>query len=125
MDNEEQTWTPGEILNRYRLGERDFTGLEISEDDGGSSFAGSSLDGADFSDAFIVAGFDGTSLRGARFIGANIKTCSFIGADIRQADFAGAGLDGTTFQASRLEDANFEGATIQSRVFSPGEVPDW
>lgn len=124
MNTGDRMWAPEEILQRYQRGERDFTGLEI-EEEGGTSFTGVCLDGADFSSAFIVASFERASLKGARFLGANLKTCSFLGADLRRADFAGAALDGTTFQASRLVDANFEGATIQSHVFSAGDVPDW
>ncbi len=123
MSSEDKVWTSSEILRRYRDGERDFHGLDISDSADSASFRDAVLDGADFSHAFIVAYFTKASLRDCRFFEANVKTCVFDGADLRGCDFSGAAIDAATFRAARLEGANFSGASEQGYVMKPGELP--
>ena len=56
--------TPAEVVRDYAAGRRDFLGVEVESEGGasrprGPEFRGAVLDGVDFSQAFIVATFDG------------------------------------------------------------------
>jgi hypothetical protein len=137
MSAEERVWRPSEILQRYKNGDRDFRGLEITgpepyvtEGDRfvsvnePESFRGAVLDGADFTGAFIVADFSKASLRNCKFP-ANVKTCSFDGADLTCCDFSDAAIDAATFKSAHFDRTNFSGATAHSYVMKPGEVPTW
>ena len=120
-----ETVTSDEILRRYLAGERDFSGLEIEDSADSAAFRGAVLDEADFSHSFIVADFQGASLRHARFTRANVKTCSYAEADLTNADFSGAILCSTTFLCALMRGAMFERAHFHSRELLSGEVPDW
>ena len=123
-DGEDRIWMPEEILAEYRAGQRDFRGREIEErPDDASSFRSASLDGADFSRAFIVADFRNASLRGCKFVGANVKTCCFDEADLSGCDFSNAAIDAATFSGARLDGARFDGAGAYGYSFKPGELP--
>ena len=111
-----------ELLDRYQRGERDFSNAELDTDPD-SDLSGVCLDNADFSHAFLVGNFRGTSLRGARFFQANVKTCDFREADLRDADFRGAGLCSALFDGAKLEGSKFAGAFIHSHEFKEGEMP--
>jgi uncharacterized protein YjbI with pentapeptide repeats len=113
-----------ELLDRYRAGERDFSGAELDQD-AGNDLSGVCLDGADLSRSYVVASFQRASLRGARFREANVKTCDFRGADLRDADFSGAALCSTRFDGARLDGARFFGASCHGLVLREGERPDW
>jgi len=113
-----------ELLSRYQAGERDFAGSELDEDPDGD-LAGLCLDGIDLSCSYVIAGFRGASLRGARFHNANLKTCEFDDADLTGADFTEAALCATSFKGARLDGARFEGAYYHSHTLAAGEVPDW
>ncbi len=125
MGADERVWTPSEILQRYKRGERDFHGLEISDGAGGesASFRGALLDGTDFSHCFIVADFSSARLRDCRFVEANVKTCRFDSADLLNADFFRAAIDAATFTNCNFEGANFENAGAYSYTFKKGELP--
>lgn len=125
MAVEERVWSPTEILLRYQRGERDFRSLDISDPEGvPAAFAGASLDGADFSHAFIVADFRGASLSTSRFVAANVKTCQFDGANLTAADFTDASIDGATFAGAKMEGATFLGAGWYDHTLKPGQLPD-
>ena len=125
MGTDERVWTPSEILQRYKQGERNFHGLEISDDSGdeSDSFRGALLDSADFSRCFIVADFDSARLRDCRFVEANVKTCKFDGADLLNADFSRAAIDAATFTNCNFEGANFDEAGAYGYTFNKGELP--
>jgi serine/threonine-protein kinase len=124
MDADERVWTPSEILERYKRGERDFHELDISDGvTDKTSFRGAVLDGADFSRCFIEADFSGARLRGCRFVRANVKTCMFDGADLQNADFSEAPIDGASFTDCKFEGASFEGAGAYGYTFKKGELP--
>lgn len=110
------------MLDRYQRGERDFTNAELDADPS-CDMSGICLDGADFSNAFLVANFRGASLRGARFVQANVKTCDFRDADLREADFRGAGLCSALFDGAMLDGTHFAGAYIHGYLLKEGETP--
>ena len=122
--NEDRVWRPAEIIRRYDAGERDFRGLEIGSEASSSDpeFRSADLEGADFSDCFIVADFTGARLRGAKF-SAIVKTCCFDRADLRNADFSGAAIDAATFDGADLEGATFEGAGAYGYTYGKGVMP--
>ena len=122
MPHDAPTTSFRELLDRYRRGERDFSGAELDADPD-SDLNGVCLDGADFSHAFLVASFRGASLRGARFFEANVKTCDFRDADLRDADFRGAALCSARFDGAKLDGATFAGAFVHSHEFKAGETP--
>jgi uncharacterized protein YjbI with pentapeptide repeats len=113
-----------ELVERYRAGERKFSGSDLDGDPDGD-IRGLTLDGIDLSDSFVVATFASSSLRGSSFRRANLKTCDFRGSDLRDADFSEAALDGTSFAGARLEGARFDGASIQGHLLGEDERPDW
>src|SRR5581483_1854092 len=109
-----------ELLERYREGERDFSGADLDQDPG-DDLTGVCLDGADFSRAWLRADFRRASLRGARFREATVKACDFRGADLREADFSGAALCGADFEGAVLDGARFVGAYYHSNVFGESD----
>ena len=122
--NEDRIWRPAEILRRYEAGERDFRGLQIESDAQPSDpeFRGANLEGADFSDCFILADFSGARLRGVKF-SANVKTCCFDRADLQDSDFSDAAIDSATFESADLDGATFEGAGAYGYTYAKGELP--
>lgn len=136
MSSDGVVWRPAQILERYRNGERDFRELDIydpppyhtvgdrfvSVDEPGS-FRDAVLDGADFGRSFIIADFNGASLRGASFADGNVKTSCFDGADLTDTNFAGSAIDAATFVGARLDGARLDGATVQSHRMTSGEIP--
>ena len=123
-EDEDRIWRPVEILRRYNAGERDFRGLQIESegDPSDSEFRDAILEGADFSDCFIVADFSGAHLRGVK-LSANVKTCCFDRTDLRDADFSNAAIDAATFDGAILEGATFEGAGAYGHKYMKGELP--
>jgi len=127
MGDSQRETTPAEIRLRYERGERDFRGLDIADSNNGidrQSFREALLDGADFTDAFIVADFTRARLRGCRFVGANVKTCSFDEADLAGANFSDAAIDAATFRSARLDGADFSNASMYGYTLKPGEFPE-
>jgi uncharacterized protein YjbI with pentapeptide repeats len=112
-----------ELLQRYRAGERDFTGTELDKQV--LDLRDATLEGADFSRSFITADFAGANLKCVLFVNANLKTCDFSNADLRDAIFSGAALDATIFTGANLQGAEFEGAYCYSRMLTAGEKPWW
>jgi 2-iminobutanoate/2-iminopropanoate deaminase len=125
MEVDDRVWTPAELLERYNQGERDFRGLEISDErENSGTFRDALLDGADFSHSFVDADFGGARLRNSKFVQANVKTCRFDGADLSNADFSGAAICSATFSSSNFQGAQFEGASVHGYAFGKGELPD-
>ncbi|MBV8147815.1 MAG: pentapeptide repeat-containing protein [Candidatus Eremiobacteraeota bacterium] len=88
----------------------------------GCNFAGSSLAGADLSNAvYVGSNFANADLRRASLRGAKFVAANFAGADLRGAvldgtdctacNFEGAKLDRASFSEARMTVANFEGFT--------------
>lgn len=69
-----------------------------------STWTGSSLQGADFSNANLEgANFEFADLRGANFTGARLKNAFFGGADLRDVKWSGAHLENTDIIAAAIE----------------------
>ncbi|MEL6263618.1 MAG: pentapeptide repeat-containing protein [Cyanobacteria bacterium J06626_6] len=82
-----------EFRNRYRDGERDFRGMDLS----GLTYLGT-IDGADFS-------------------GANLSDCDFVDRYVEESNFTRADLRRSTscfFVQCNLKDANLSSATYES-----------
>lgn len=113
--------TPGEIIQRYQRGERNFSWIELPEPE---SLRGSLLPGIIFDHAWIDSvDFTGANLRGASFVNAHLKCCTFDGADLRGGDFRGAGIDGATFGEAQMDGACFAGATTYGAELKNGDLP--
>lgn len=113
-----------ELLDCYRIGQRDFSGVELDEDPD-CDLRGVCLAGADLSRAFIVADFRDADLRGVRLADANLKTCDFRCTDLRGADFSGAALCSTRFAGALMQGARFAGSHYHSHQLGEEEQPDW
>ena len=113
----------GEVISRYRSGERYFGYLELEEPV--CDFRGVDLSRADFRHSFLVADFRDADLRSANFSHCNIKTCDFRGADLQAALFRQAALEGTEFERANFTEADFEGASIYGHRMLAGELPNW
>lgn len=104
-----------------------------------TSFAGSSLDFADFHDMKTTAlrmtaaglsgliatnavlprsNFDDADLRSATFDGADLRKCSFRGANLEGASFLGADLTGVDLRGARLCGAQFDPEAIATLSLS-------
>ena len=111
--------TPGDIMERYRRGERIFCQLEFPD---GASFRGQDLSGAVFDQCWIFsADFSEAVLRETSFRGSNLKCCDFTGADLTSADLRESGIDGATFTNARLKDVLLNGASAYGYVFKDGD----
>ncbi len=113
----------GEVISRYKNGERYFGHSELDEVT--CDFRGVDLSGTDFSHSFIVADFREAILTSVNFSHCNVKTCDFRGADLRGANFRDAALEGTEFAGAILEGAEFEGAVMYGGSMKLGDLPDW
>ncbi len=113
----------GEVIRRYRSGERYFGCSELEKPV--CNFRSVDLSGADFSHSFLVADFRDADLRSGNFSHCNIKTCDFRGADLRDAIFREAALEGTEFDSANLAGADFENASICGYRMLAEDLPDW
>ncbi|MGK7907287.1 MAG: pentapeptide repeat-containing protein [Synechococcus sp.] len=98
-----------QLLERYRLGERNFRRIMLTEaclgkvDLSGSDFTGADLTRADLSYA---------NLQGAIFVGAELGQATAEGADLTGVDLSRANLDRIQFKQSCLASANLDRATF-------------
>lgn len=110
---------PDELLNRYAEGERDFYGVNLSEqilsqvdlcgaDLSEAKLTKTVLDGANLTRVnFSRADLSGATLRRAELIWANLRKANLRGANLRGADLTGADLSGAD-----LSGADFGGAIL-------------
>ncbi len=103
-----------ELKERYLAGERDFSGLDLSNIDSSELSMGSiSLNGADFSNTNLRGvNFDYVYLRHTNFSDANLANASFIYANLSQANFSNANLENAKFHDAVLKEANFSNANL-------------
>ena len=109
----------GELVQKIRAGERDFTGLQLPPDSDLSKAEGYDalldyLKGEDLRAAPVLA--EGADLRGlkaprlalsfAKLAGANLKGCNLAGADMRRADFSNADFSQLVFDERGLDFTN-------------------
>jgi hypothetical protein len=114
-----------ELLTRYAAGERSFVGSELDSINEGIDLTGVILDGADFSDSWIVASFRDASLKGAIFRRANVKTCDFSGANLTDADFRDAPLEATKWSGAILSGCKFGVVTYYGATVCEAEFLDF
>ncbi len=98
-----------EILERYRKGERSFTGIKCSAVD----LNGIDISKADFSNSDLsFSNFDGSNLSGCNFAGCNMEWSSFRRTNLSGADFRKANLKYCDFSNAIFEHANLRDADL-------------
>jgi uncharacterized protein YjbI with pentapeptide repeats len=106
-----QKMTPDELLQRYAAGERNFRGVNLSDE----ILIWADLRGADLR---------GANLRGANLNWANLSRVNLIGADLRGADLAWANLNNADLRWANLSEANFSAANLSGTDWSGAIMPD-
>jgi uncharacterized protein YjbI with pentapeptide repeats len=94
-----------DLLNRYRLGERHFVGVEVEH----GNLQGVALPNAVFEDCCLNVDFRRSNLKNSRFINSNIKTCDF-----REANLTDACIESSSVEATRFKDAVTEGFVFRN-----------
>ncbi|MDT9263016.1 Rid family detoxifying hydrolase [Limnospira sp. PMC 1223.20] len=104
---------PQELIDRYRQGERDFPGVDLSDTNWpGCHLSKINLEGADFSNSELKnmvfnkanlknCNFSGSTLQSVKFVNADLTNAYFIQSDLRDIDFSGADLTGAQFGECR------------------------
>ena len=93
-----------ELLKRYGAGERDFTGIDLSE----ANLSGINLSGANFSEASLsVTNLSGANLSRANLSRARLNVARLSGANLNQAR-----LDGAILNVANLIRADLRGASL-------------
>jgi uncharacterized protein YjbI with pentapeptide repeats len=101
--------TPEWVLEQYKAGQRDFTGIELPEF---SSLRGVDLSGANFFDSWLSAvDLSEAILERVRFEDCNLKTSLFRKTSLRGASFQGSALCGADFKGADVRETKTEGAT--------------
>jgi len=106
-----QKMTAEELLKRYEAGERDFRGVNLSEE----ILLWADLHGANLS---------GANLRGVNFNWANLSGVDLTGADLSEADLAWANLSKADLSEANLSGANFSAASLNGADWSRAIMPD-
>lgn len=112
------------LLDKYALGERDFSGIDLSW----ASLNGASLPGVNFVEA-ILKGIDlrHSNLQGGEFMDAVFEGAKLSGADLSNANLEGANLIyadlsqtiliATNLKGVNLKGTNLSGALLQDAIF--------
>jgi hypothetical protein len=106
-----QKMTAEGLIQRYKAGQRDFRGVNLSEE----ILLWADLRGANFS---------GAILRGANFNWANLSGVDLTAADLRDADLAWANLNKADLREANLSGANFSAASLKGADWSRAIMPD-
>jgi hypothetical protein len=106
-----QKMTAEELIQRYKAGQRDFRGVNLSEE----ILLWADLRGANFS---------GSILRGTNFNWANLSEVDLTAADLRDADLAWANLKKADLREANLSGANFSAASLKGADWSRAIMPD-
>lgn len=106
-----QKMSADELLKRYAAGERDFRGVNLSDE------------------ILIWADLSGANLRGANLRGANLNWANLSGVDLRaadlsEADLAWANLNNADLRGANLNNAGFSGADLHGADWSGAIMPD-
>ncbi|MDT9217347.1 MAG: Rid family detoxifying hydrolase [Limnospira sp. PMC 1240.20] len=126
-----------ELVDRYKQGERDFPGVDLSDTTWPRecSLSEINLEGADLSNSeFISIAFNKANLKNCNFSGSNFQSVKFVNADLTNAyfiqsdlrgiDFSGADLTGVKFvKCSRFDDIKIDKAIIKNVDFSGSRMP--
>ncbi|MDT9196399.1 pentapeptide repeat-containing protein, partial [Limnospira sp. PMC 1245.20] len=79
-----------ELVDRYKQGERDFPGVDLSDTTWPRecSLSEINLEGADLSNSeFISIAFNKANLKNCNFSGSNFQSVKFVNADLTNAYF--------------------------------------
>ncbi len=106
-----QKMTADELLKRYAVGERDFRGVNLSDE----ILIWADLSGADLSEA---------DLSGANLNWANLSRVNLTAADLSGADLAWANLNKADLRRANLNEAEFSGANLNGADWSEAIMPD-
>ncbi|MEB3887183.1 Rid family detoxifying hydrolase [Lyngbya sp. CCY1209] len=121
---------PQELIDRYKEGERDFAGVDLSGITiKGHDLSDINLEGSDLRNCkFTSMTFNNANLKNCNFCESQFEVVSFINADLKEAkltkswfkavNFQGAELTNAKFREShRLIDCNFENAKMNKVDF--------
>ena len=98
-----------QLLERYRLGERNFRRITLTE----ACLGKVNLSGSDFTGADLTrADLNYANLQGAIFVGAELGHATAEGADLTGVDLSRANLDRIQLRQSCLASANLDRATF-------------
>jgi len=107
---ERRRLSPGEIIDMYKKGERDFSNVECT----GNDFIGIDLSGINFSNSKLeYSGFEESNLTGANFTNCNLQWSSFRHSNLTKTNFTGADLS-----YALLNDAIVEGTILRKANLS-------
>ena len=120
--------TVSELVERYRRGERSFSGLHVGDFDiVDACLAGSDLSGAQFEPMVVLEKVDlsTASLEGANLELATLTKVNLSGANLRKACFKQAllcdlALDATDIRGADFSEATFERCTIGDNALIDG-----
>jgi uncharacterized protein YjbI with pentapeptide repeats len=118
MPEKENTFYPKEILEMYKNGKRDFTGISIvpiNSDNSGKyiEFVGKDLRNIILKNARVMTfGFDKCDLEGAIFDGAELTDSSFVETNLKN----------TSFKKTNLKNANFTSAILNNTDFTEADI---
>ncbi|MDT9203917.1 MAG: Rid family detoxifying hydrolase [Limnospira sp. PMC 1286.21] len=123
------------LFDRYKLGERDFPGVDLSYTTWkGCNLSEINLEGADLSNSDFQemtfdhanlknCNFSGSTFQSVQFVNANLTNACFIKSDLQTIDFSGADLTGAQFEeSSRFDDINMAKAIIKNVNFSGSKM---
>ena len=122
---QEPAITAEEFLQRYKEGERDFTGINLAGVDLSGktleypiSLSQANLSNANLSNANLVK----VNLIGANLQGANLKSTNLQQADLIQANLSGANLTKANLNYARLIQANLSQAKLSETQLSSANL---
>jgi uncharacterized protein YjbI with pentapeptide repeats len=103
-----------ELLARYAIGERDFSGFNLSQANlSCADLSQANLSCADLSQANLsCADLSGADLSQANLIGADLVLANLIFANLRDADLRDADLRGANLYTADLTNANLDEASL-------------
>ncbi len=101
--------TAEELLQRYAAGQRDFQGVNLSEEIlSWADLTGANLSGANLSGVVL----NWANLSQVKLRCANLSNADLNWANLEQADLQGANLSGAEVSAANLKEADWSGAIM-------------
>lgn len=113
--------TDKEILDKFNNGQRSFKDIDI--DDG--VLRDADLQGISFDGCFLLVGFSGANLKGARFTNCNLKTCDFSGTDLTNAHFENNSVDSADFAGAKVMRTVFKDGYYHSAKLQQTDFEEW
>jgi hypothetical protein len=116
-----QSMSLDELLNAYRMGEREFQGHDLAQ----INFSNQMLEDIDFAKAQLGGtSFEGSTLTNADFYEAFLRKASFKDADLTRADLRRTDLSFADMSGTILIDADLTGANLTGVKFSGAKIQD-